>query len=301
MRTIQIVFALALALSFGCAFDPDGTASAGDGGAVEEDAAGSGGAGGSGGRDAAPDRAPDATEGDAARPADGPADATTDASPDGPRDVAPPPPDVPLLPRVLLAVGDEPMNAVDGMLVDRLTGLGLRVRAMPGRNRDDGLAIRDAAMADSKLIILSSSLPQGTGVIALLQPLAIPIICLKPELIDTLGIGTQSDTTPFNTEIAIISPTHPLAGGRTGTIAVATQPTIFGWGRPLDSAVAVATESGNRDHVIIFGMDRGTNTGMGMVPARRAAFLALEATFRNFNAVGWALFDTAVRWAMGNI
>jgi hypothetical protein len=305
---MRSVFVVTLALVAGCAFRPEGTASIGGGtGGALEDGGGSGGAGGAGGagpRDGSPDRMVDAATvaGDVARPPDVAGDVASvpDVSSDLPRDM-PPPTDVPVLPRVIFAVGDEPLGAADMMVADRLAGLGLRVRTMVARNRDDGIAIRDAAMADGKLIVVSSSLQQGTGVVTVLQPVAIPIICTKPEFIDSLNIGQQSDTTPFNTEIAIIAPGHPLAGGRSGTIAVATQPTVFGWGRPIDNAVAVATESGNRDHVIIFGVDRGTTMQGGPAPARRVAFLAIEATFRNFNAIGWALFDTAVRWAMGNI
>jgi hypothetical protein len=219
----------------------------------------------------------------------------TDGPTDGPRtDV---PPDAPVLPRVILAVGDEPMGMADTMVHDRLASLGFRVRAMPVRTRDEAAAVRDAAVADGRLIVLSSSLPQGQGLVTVVQPLAIPVICAKPDFLDTLGIGfPNSDLTPANTEISIIAPAHPLAGGRSGTIGVAFQSTPFGWGRPVDNGVAVAAEPGNRDHVIIFGVDRG-----GAIPARRVAWLALEQTFRSLNAAGWALFDTAVRWATGNI
>ena len=254
--------------------------------------------------DAGPDRGPapgprDGATVDAAAPVDAPRADAAAPPPDAPP--APPPDTAPPQPQVLLLVGTTALSAGDMALSTRLGGLGFRVQSKE--------VVNDQQTADARmlapgfaLVVLSASLPQGSGLPAQLRSLAVPILCNKPVFADNLGIGRPGLSAIANAEqsLQIRAPDHPMAAGRRGFVIVVNQRRPFGLVQVVPDAVIVATIAEEPDEAVIFGLEKGAADRFGMAPARRVGFFGQEATFLSLNEAGTALFDAAVRWAVGN-
>src|SRR6185503_13624039 len=99
------------------------------------------------------------------------------------------------------------------------------------------------------------------------------------------------------TEVDIAAPTHPLAAGLTGRVAVVASPQTFGWGKPGAEAVKVATLVGQGNQAGLFAYESGANMVGTRAPAPRVGFFAEGNVASAFTPPGLALFDAAVRWA----
>jgi hypothetical protein len=304
--------ALALVVAAGCSFKhgglqvipppppPPGTSGEGDDGGPPAVVADAG--------DARIILLADGAAGDGAPATDGPAADVPVGSSDGPRptpdgpvpDTRPPAPDLPPPPppEALLLVGDTPPSAADGLVQQRIQGLGFHVQALPVRNFREAMTAADAA-AGKQLLVLSDSMPQGPGLPSMVRDLAVGLICLKPTFLDNLGMGDSPFGMAFHDQIRIAAPNHPLAGGQRGVVTITGTTTRLVFGQPIPSATVIASGPDNDESflVTIFAIDRGANLRGGTAHARRVGWMAQESTINALNANGWALFDAAVRWA----
>jgi hypothetical protein len=256
--------------------------------------------------DAGPDRGPGPRDGgpvDSAAPADAPRVDAAAPPPDGPPTPPPPPPDTaPPQPQVLLLVGTAALSAGDMALSTRLNTLGFRVQAKEVVNDQQTAEARTMAPGFA-LVVMSASLPQGSGLPAQLRSLAVPILCNKPVFADNLGIGRPGMSAVATAEqsVQIRAPEHPMAAGRRGLVIVVDQRRPFGLVEVVPAAVIVATIAEEPTEAVIFGLEKGAADRFGMAPARRVGFFGQETTFLSLNEAGAAMFDAAVRWAVGKL
>jgi hypothetical protein len=254
--------------------------------------------------DAAPAPKDLAPAGDAAVPLDGalardaaappPSPLPPDARPPDlapPADTAPPP-------KALLLVAGVGAGDADRLLTQRLQGLGFVVVTRAVRGGNDAMEAA-AAAAGMQLVVMSSSMLQGPGMPRLARDLPVPLLDLKVEFIDNLGLGAPSFRFNSDQTIDIVTPGHPAAAGRSGAFSVTSNSNRMSAANPIRSATIIASTSGDREDAAIFAVERGDLTDAGPAPARRVAWLADEPTIVSLNAAGWALFDAAVRWATG--
>jgi hypothetical protein len=244
---------------------------------------------------------------DTAAPIDAPAPPAdtrpTDTAAPQPPDTAPPPPPPdapPPPPAVLLLVGDAMPSEGDRSLATRLAALGFKVDTK--QVADEAQTTDARAMAASyALVVLSASLPQGSGLPAQLRSLAVPILCNKPVFADNLGIGRPGLSAIASAEqgLQIRAPEHPMAAGRRGYVLVVSQRRPFGLVLVVPAAVIIATIAEEPEEAVIFGLEKGAADRFGPAPARRVGFFAQEQTFLSLNDAGSALFEAAVRWAVG--
>jgi hypothetical protein len=230
------------------------------------------------------------------RPVDTAAPRPPDTAPPPPPDSAPPP----AQPQVLLLIGSATPSAGDMSLATRLNTLGFKVDIREVVN--DAQAAQARAMAPSyALVVLSASLPQGSGLPAQLRSLAVPILCNKPVFADNLGIGRPGLSAVAGAEqtLQIRAPDHPMAAGRSGLLTVVTQRRPFGLVFVVPEAVIIATIAEEPEEAVIFGLEKGAADRFGPAPARRVGWFAQEQTYLSLNDAGWALFEAAVRWAVG--
>jgi hypothetical protein len=246
-----------------------------------------------------PDRDAGAPAPDGARPVDvrPPPDAT---APDvRPPDTAPPPPDVAPGTQALLLIGDGMISPGDEAVRAHLAMMGFQVQVKQAANDQQAAEARMLA-AGVALVVMSNSLPQGSGLPMQLRDVATPILCSKGALWDNLGIGQPQGTSVASSETNIqIRAEHPLAAGRRGEITVTSQGRPFSLGVPVPAATRVATIYGEPNEVLIFGLEKGAAGRFGPSPARRVGWFAHESTYLALNENGWALFDAAVRWLTG--
>lgn len=258
-----------------------------------------------GGLPPAPQRAGDAAvpPTDAAPVSSPPVDAAPSLMPPPPPPPPPPPvdasasPDLPRSRKALLLIGNDELQSGDKELRDKLAALGFSVTFKPARSDQEAMAVGDMIRGYA-LLVLSSTLPQGTGLPKQVREYPVPIICLKPEFVDNLELGlAQKGQDDHETQIAIVAPMHPMAGGRSGNVTIFDRPTVLGWGQPYPGIPAVATAMGQAQNAIIFGLPAGAATPSGTAPARRVAWLMLDEGVEHLNTTGWALFAAAVGWA----
>lgn len=202
---------------------------------------------------------------------------------------------------VLFVVGNLTLGPGDAAAKARLESLGYSVATL----LHTAVVPSDAAGRD--LVVVSSTVEtwqmSDANRVGLAQA-GVPILSWENRFYDDAGLALDLDsdrgTATGQSTLAIAAPGHPLAGGFSGTIAVATAPMTMSWARPIGSGTAAAVLSSNADRTAIFGFEKGAELLNGTsAPARRVGFFLENETATNLNANGWALFDAAVRWATG--
>jgi hypothetical protein len=189
-------------------------------------------------------------------------------------------------------VGDPALDRGDQALVARLEGLGLTVV----QARDGEVRAEDVSSAS--VVVISRS-AQAVHVPQELAGLAVPLVILDAFAVARLGLTSENRVPHGRTRsdaLAVVRPTHPLAGGLRGTPKVTGRPAFMPWAIPRGgSQVAAVTVSGEP---AAFGYETGDDRAATPVPARRAALL-LPPPAAGYNADAWTLFDAAMRWALG--
>jgi DNA-binding protein YbaB len=162
------------------------------------------------------------------------------------------------------------------------------------------LAVQAADTVGAKLVVVSESAfsaDLGTK----LRDIAVPVIVLEPAQFDEMGMTaevwqTDQGDALGKTQIEIVSPTHPLAGGLAGTVTVTTGDSKFIWGKPSSAASKVAKIPGTTDQWAVFGYDTGSAMVGMNAPARRVGLFPGRDTSALLTANGWRFFDAAVAW-----
>jgi hypothetical protein len=264
---------------------PDGRSSADMSAAAPPDRAGP-----------APDRAPAPGEaGPASDAAAAPRDA---AAADGPTA-----PDAPGAPTdagaggpALFVVGTLPLIDADRQLRDRLAAVGYTVTA-----RLDSMVTAEQAAA-AALVVISGSIA-STRLAGRLRDVRTPVVCFEAGLFDDLGMTGPEPMVDYWGEegqdrVTIVSPSHPLAAGLSGTVAVFTQRGMMSWGAPAPAAARVATHVGQPGRIAVYGYPAGAMMYRMPAPAARVGLFASGGATTAYSQDGLALFQAAVRWAV---
>jgi hypothetical protein len=226
---------------------------------------------------------------DAAVPdAPAPADAAADAPGSPPERAAS---------TAFLVVGDLPPSASDATIHRRLMGYGLDVVLVD----DDVLAGVDLGGAS---VIVVSKTARANTVRGRFRTLPRPVVLSESLLYDDMGMvngavaGSRGVSTNATT-ITVEAAAGPLAAGLAGAVAVTTQPLDMTWGVPNADAIRVGAVAGEPDHLALFAYEAGARMPQLTAPARRVGLFLSEGSADRLTPAGWALFDAAVRWALG--
>ena len=201
-------------------------------------------------------------------------------------------------PEVLFVVGSSSLNAGDASIRARLA------------NSNYTLTVKAAsetatADADGKSLVLVSESVSPSEVGTKFRTVSVPVVSLEPGIYGSLGMtrtaaGTDFGTQTAQTRVTIVASSHPLATGLTGTIPVTLSTGSFAWGKPGPAAVKVATINGSTTRAAAFAYTTGAAMPGLSAPARRVGLFASAAIPTALNTNGWALFDAAIRWAIGS-
>lgn len=197
------------------------------------------------------------------------------------------------MPQALLVVHDAAvLNSGDRAVEQRLRGAGYAVAV-----RSDTVPASEATGKD--VVLISASADNGI-VTTRFRSVAVPVVTWQTFLFDDMGMtsGAAKGRVTGQTQVRVVDPAHPLAAGLSGSPAVASSATQFGWGQPA-AAVGVATLVGDPSRATVFGYEAGAAMVGLAAPARRVGLFPTGSTPGVFTAQGWALFDAAVAWADG--
>lgn len=199
----------------------------------------------------------------------------------------------------LLVVGSTTLNAGDNAIKTRLQNLGFTVTAKQAGTNNNAINTSDA---DGKVLVLISSSVTDANVLAKFRYVPIPVINSEANVLDDMGMTgvTTNDlgtTTATQTQLNIVTPSHPMAAGLSGLVTVVTSASNFSWGAPNTNAAKIATVNGDANKSVIFGYEKGVMMPGLNAPARRVALFMSDLTAGSFNTNGGSLFDASVKWA----
>jgi hypothetical protein len=189
---------------------------------------------------------------------------------------------------IAMVVGDAAkLPPKDAPTVERLTALGWEVRLV------DDDSVTTQALGGAELVVLSSSVVP-TKVPPWLADHAAPLLDLEAYSQTTLQMASGGRERADLTTVNVVDPSHPLAGGRRGTISVQGR-VPMGVSTPAVGADIVATAA--TGEAAVYALEAGAMRADGApAPARRAFVFTSYDSPPVLTQDGWALLDAAVRW-----
>ena len=221
--------------------------------------------------------------------------------------------------KVLLVVGSENGNSQRGegigdrFMRARLSeDLGHQVSL--GNDNASAASLRAAAEA-ADLVMVSESV-SSAFLQDKLKPVGTPIVNCEAFIQDEMGLtppgppGDPGEPDRFalgvkaaETRIDIVDPTHPLAAGLMGSVAVYKEPKQVTWGQVGEGAKVVATLPGDPEGVAIYVYEKGSALRDGTQAAGRRIGFFLEdddvtGTANLMTEAGFALIDAAITYGL---
>lgn len=199
-------------------------------------------------------------------------------------------------PQALFVVGNTTLGTGDAAVKSRLESLGFVVTIKS--------AITSApADATGKQLVVISSTGNSVDSNTKFRDVAVPLLTWESYLFDDLGMtgpikGTNYEKKASQSTISVINTTHKMAAGLSGTQTVYLTAGFLDFGQPGSAAVNIATVSGDATKSVIFGYDQGAQMFGLVAPARRVGFFLYDTEASTMTSPGWALFDSAVMWAL---
>jgi len=203
---------------------------------------------------------------------------------------------------VLFVVGHVPLEAGDAAVKARLELGGYRVSAKVETAVTEADAVGISFVAISSTALVRDVLIVPGELMTKFRSVAVPVLTWEPRLFYDLGMipgavhHTDWAATRNLAAVQIVNPSHPLAAGLSGRIALTTSPSQYSWGRPRADAIRIAVLEGSTDKTAVFAYERGASMPGLVAPARRVGLFLFDRTALQLTPQGWALFDAAVRW-----
>jgi hypothetical protein len=154
------------------------------------------------------------------------------------------------------------------------------------------------------LVVISSTVNSG-NINTKFTDVAEPVVTWESYILDDLKLtgsvtGTDFGVTADQSALDILEPSHPIAGGLSGTVTVFPGIRNVRWGRLASGGVAVASVIGSATQAAVSAFDTGaTLIDDTTAPARRVGLY-----FDNFGPISATLDGTrlalsALCWAAG--
>jgi hypothetical protein len=214
-----------------------------------------------------------------------------DAAPDLPADRGPPG-------TALLVVGETTLAPGDKQLKASLMRLGFAVVA-----RDGQAAVTSDALGRSLVVISGSAWSDDVG--AKFRDVPVPVVVFDCAVFGPMKLTGTKEGTDFDSvddqRLMIVDDTHPLAGGLSGLVTVASAQLQISWGLPSSSAVKVATVVNQPNHFTIFGYTEGSAMVGMTAPARRVGAFVRFPDQTSYAESGLLLFEAAALWSIGHL
>jgi len=194
---------------------------------------------------------------------------------------------------VVMVVSDAASPASQDVTVrDKLIGLGYTVTLV------DDNGVTAAAATGASFVLVASSVNAG-AVGSVFHDVTEPVWVAKPFLFDEMGLTGGANNADYGTvkatTITIVDAAHPLAGGYSGTVTVATSNKSISFGVPGVAADVVATVTGLPT---IFVYEAGDTLFDGTTAAGcRLHFPIYQTSVDSYTTDAWALFAAAAGYA----
>jgi hypothetical protein len=204
--------------------------------------------------------------------------------------------------KILYVHGNAGPNSSDLELMNYLLGQGFDTVSI-------GAAAATTADADGKVLVITSSTVTSGDVAEKFLNVTVPVVNWENALQDNYLFaldqdGTTRGATGGQTAVEIVTPSHPIAGGLSGTVTIANAPGVeLTWATPAASAIPIAQIAGTAGRLAIYAFEPGAVLidGATRAAGRRVHVGGGDLTYAGMNAAGKQLWHNAINWAIGSV
>jgi subtilisin family serine protease len=184
----------------------------------------------------------------------------------------------------------------DRLIKNRLESMGYVVTI-----KDDSASVSATDLTGKDIVLISESV-SNTSVNSKYRNVTVPVVVWENGVYDDMlmisSSSSQGDASG-QSQTNIVSGSHPMAAGLSGTQTVYNSSYFIAWGTPSANAVKVATLTSNANNATIFGYEKDVTMAGMTAPARRAGFFFSDFSANSYsNNNAWRLFEAAVTWAL---
>ena len=183
----------------------------------------------------------------------------------------------------------------DQAVADRLTAGGVQIDATSAI----GVSTADATGYD---LVLISSTPSSAHVGSKFRDVPIPVATWESHILDDMGMTEGTAQLDFGPEIGqtdlFLEPDNTLAPGLSGPLTIASESVTMTFGRAGNLALGAARNPQRFERLHLFGYEAGDPMVGLDAPERRLSLFLSDATATSLTEEGWALFDSAICWAV---
>jgi hypothetical protein len=198
--------------------------------------------------------------------------------------------------QVLFVVGNTTLTAGDSRVKSLLESKGHVLTLKTGQ------AATTADATGKALVVISSTVPSA-DVNTKFRTVAVPVIVWESHILDDMGMTNGQSFVDYGTvspvtQVQINLPSHQMAAGFNGGVAVFDAQATACWGKVGANALKVATHTSEFDKAHIFGYEGGVAMFGLNAPARRVGFFFDDMSPSVLSGNGEVLFHAAVNWAL---
>ncbi len=188
-----------------------------------------------------------------------------------------------------------PFAGADAELKARVEALGYQVEE---HSQDEAQPVDISGAAG---VLIGEALSSG-NITDAYKDAPIPVIITEAYVLDDMKFAAADAT--FNAAqdmaLTIVDPAHPIAGGLSGNVDIASAATEICSTSDIQGDVHVVANVLGNGHTAIACYEEGANDMDGApVPARRVFVFIHELITPLLNDAGWGLVERSVLWAMG--
>jgi hypothetical protein len=191
---------------------------------------------------------------------------------------------------ILFVVGNTTLSAGDQAHKTRMENLGFTVQVQAS-------ATSAASQATGKAAVwVSSTCPNG-DIGNKFTNVTVPVAIQTAGIVDDMYMAVANRGTDGGSVSAVVvTPSHPIAGGLSGTIALSTSAGSQAWGTGSGNAQNVLRTTASSTHHALFGYEQGVAMD-GLTAPRRRIFYGYYAPIpETYTTTGADRFDRTIYW-----
>jgi hypothetical protein len=160
-----------------------------------------------------------------------------------------------------------------------------------------------ASDATGKALVVISSTVTSADVNTKFRTVSVPVLLWEPYILDDMAMTNGVAETDYGTvggitQVQIYTPSHQMAAGFNGGVAVYDAVGSGTFGKPASTAIKAATYGTDVSKAQIFGYESGAAMFGINAPSRRVGFFFDDNSSAALSGNGEVLFHAAVNWAM---
>jgi len=196
--------------------------------------------------------------------------------------------------KIIMISAADPPGPEDQGLIDRVAALGFDVES-----HASGEA-QPVDISGAVAVIIGEKLGSG-DITDAYKDVPIPVVITEAYVLDDMQLATDGT---FNADedntIIIVDPDHPIAGGLTGEVQIASEVAGICSTSDIQGDAHIIANVRANGHTCLATYEEGARGMDGVpVPARRVFVFLFADLIPNLTDDGWGLVERSVLWALG--